>query len=126
MNKTYEIDQPWVVYTCLMTDAGADANGGVARINMRCAICGEHAEARIQLPPPGEPVPAPEGGRHAARVAFLAAHEHRLQRRAPETWAMPLLNPAAHSDTMDILRDVAERARRAAPADGRGEGRADA
>jgi hypothetical protein len=110
---TYETGQPWVVYTYARTDEEADALGGIGLIVMRCAICGETEDCELDLnnPPPAMSEP---GYKHPARIAFLAAHTHPMQRTAPETWALPLLNPAAHTDTLDVLRDVAEKARRAA------------
>jgi hypothetical protein len=109
MMRTYETDQPWVVYTYPLTDADAEANGNRTRIDMLCAICGAEETAEITIPSDAELDAFPAGYKHPSRVAFLAKHEHGLQRTAPETWALPLLNPEAHNDTLDILRDVAEK-----------------
>lgn len=112
LHETYEDSQPWVVYTYLLTDAEADRLGE-ARIRMQCCICGVEEIARFAIYGPDEP-PPPEtlvpGYRHPLRSSFLGQHTHPLQRTAPETWALPLRNPAAHSDVLDILRDVAEKA----------------
>jgi hypothetical protein len=106
--STYESVQPWVVYTYLRTDAEADRLG--IAIEMLCTICGEKEVAEFPMPSSEDLAALPADYKHPLRVAFLEKHVHRLQQKAPETWALPLLNPAAHGDTMDILRDVAERA----------------
>src|SRR6476646_4146436 len=108
--ETYETGQPWVVYTYFRSDAWTRIHGKT-EIRCECCICGVRETLSIPMPRFG-PVPIPEGGRHPERVRFLAAHEHQLQRTAPETWALPLRNPDAHKDTLEILRDVAEKARR--------------
>lgn len=109
--QTYEHSQPWVCYGYPVADSEIPTEGGESRVNMLCAICGERGVAILRVPPVGTPEPSPSY-RHPDRVAFLDAHRHPMQYRAPETWALPLLNPAAHGDTLDILRDVAEKARR--------------
>ena len=108
--QTYETTQPWVVYTYMKTDAEIPAEGGPSAIEMQCAICGEHETATVEIPPLGTPEPE-TGYKHPERVEFLRNHVHPLQQTAPETWALPLLNPDAHGDTLDILRDATEKAR---------------
>lgn len=112
--QTYETGQPWVVYTYPIPDSDIPPEGGESKVEMVCAICGVRETAVLHVPPEGTPDPPP-GYKHPERIRFLAAHVHPLQNKAAETWALPLLNIAAHTDTMDILADVAERARRAQP-----------
>jgi hypothetical protein len=109
--QTYEITQPWVVYRYIVPDWLTRITGQT-RIGAECCICGVETVLRLRIPRWG---PVVDRGPHPARVAFLAAHLHRLQASAPETWVRPLRNPDAHGDTLDILVDVAERARRAPP-----------
>ena len=112
--RTYETGQPWVCYEYLHTDDEADALG-YSEIEMVCAICGEKRIAKFVLPKCGEEPDYPPGYKHEQRVQFLSEHVHKLQQTAPETWRFPLLNPDAHTDTLDILRDVAEKASRGTP-----------
>ena len=116
--ETYETTQPWVTYTYRTPDAAIPDSGGVSEIEMLCCICGDMEVAQVDVPPIGTPDP-PAGYKHPQREAFLEAHVHRLQNQAPETWKLPLRNPAAHSDTLDILRGVAEKVRRGTTQDDR-------
>lgn len=108
--RTFETRQPWVVYTYLHHDWWTRVFGRT-EIAAVCAICGEREVIKIRMPRFG---PIEDRGPHPLRTAFLSRHEHRLQQTAPETWDKPSLNPEAHDDTLDILRDVASRAARSA------------
>lgn len=110
---TYETGQPWIVYEYPRTDAEAERLGA-GLVRMTCAICGEKQDCELVFDGKEEARSATPGYKHPVRVAFLDAHKHPLQATAPETWTLPLLNPAAHGDTLDILRDVAEKVRREA------------
>lgn len=106
MQSTYETEQPWVVYTFGRTHDRwwpfwrSTRVLGYARIGMQCAVCGQRAEVKIRMPRLG-PVPEPASGRHAARERFLAEHAHP-DRGAPMSWALPLLNPAAHPGGLSL------------------------
>ena len=106
--RTFETKQPWVIYTYLRTDLQARILGST-KIRAECCICGVTEDLKIKMPRFVEPE---DRGPHPKRTAFLAKHVHRLQQTAPETWKLPLRNPEAHGDTLDILRDVVEAARR--------------
>ncbi len=105
-HETFETRQPWVVYTYLHTDRWTRIFGRT-EIAAQCCICGVREVLKIKMPRFG---PIVDRGPHPKRVAFLAEHVHRLQQTAPETWKLPLRNPDAHGDTLDILRDVATKA----------------
>jgi len=111
-HQTFETSQPWVVYAYPRTDAEADKLGE-ALVIMCCAVCGEREEWRQPMRSDEELAKLPPGYKAPARVAFLAAHDHRPLPHAL-TWALPLLNPVAHRETMDVLgfvvRDAAARA----------------
>lgn len=110
--RTYETSQPWVIYTYGLTHDGwwpfwsSTRVLGYAKIEAWCTICGVREVFTCRMPRFGE---IRDTGPHPLRTAFLARHVHRLRNTAPETWAAPLANPDAHPDTLDILRDVAER-----------------
>ena len=108
--ETYETTQPWVVYTYMRTDLWVRFFGWT-EIRCECCICGVQEVLRLKMPRFGA---IPDRGKHPARIAFLASHEHPLQQTAPETWAKPLRNPDAHGDFLDILRDVAAKVQREA------------
>ena len=106
VRMTFEVTQPWVVYTYGLTHDGwwplwnSTRVLGRARIVMECAVCGMRKIATIPMPRLG-PVPQPASGRHPIREQFLAEHVHPY-RGAPMSWARPLLNPAAHLDGIDL------------------------
>lgn len=106
--ETFETSQPWIVYTYFRGEWFIRLHG-YTEIACECCICGRRETLKLSMPRFGA-VAEPEGGKHPERVRFLSEHLHRLQQKAPETWALPLRNPAAHNDTMDILRDVANKA----------------
>lgn len=110
----FDSSAPWVTWEFRTPDDAIPPEGGPADIAMLCCICGERETITIQVPPTGTTFPP--GWEHPERVRYKAEHAHPLQRTAPETWALPLYNPAAlgHGDMVDILQDVAERARREA------------
>lgn len=108
--ETYETKQPWVVYTYLHSDRWTRI-WGRCEIAAECCICGEREILKIKMPRFGEIV---DRGPHPLRVEFLSRHVHQFQQRAPETWALPLRNPEAHDDLLDILRNVTEKAARSA------------
>ncbi len=108
--ETYETTQPWVIYVYLQTDFWVRIVG-TSKIRCECCICGKQETVTLRVPRFGA---IPDRGKHPARVAFLGRHEHPLQQTAPETWARPLRNPAAHNDWLDILRDVATKVQREA------------
>lgn len=110
-HSTFETAQPWVIYTYLRSDTQARILGST-KIRCECCICGVTETLKIKMPRFAVPV---DRGPHPKRVAFLASHIHRLQQTAPETWKLPLRNPEAHGDTLDILRDVVAKARAASP-----------
>lgn len=103
---TYEVEQPWVVYRFGLTHDrwlppwSSTRVLGYARIGMTCSVCGESKVARIKMPRWGT-VPLPASGRHEERERFLAEHAHP-DRGAPMSWALPLLNLAAHPDGLDL------------------------
>lgn len=122
---TYETAQPWITWTYFRPDWWTRIFGKT-QIKAVCCICGHREMLNIPMPRFG-PVPVPAGGRHPLRVKFCAEHVHQRQQRAPETWALPLRNPAAiGDDLMDILKGVGERALRVSGGSGGGEpGRGD-
>ena len=108
--QTCESTQPWVVYTYPRTDEEAEKLG--ALIIAQCAVCGVREEFVLPLPPVGTTFPP--GYRHPERIRFLGEHAHNPLPHAI-TWALPLLNPSAHNETMDVLESVARRAVEEAP-----------
>jgi hypothetical protein len=110
--ETFETGQPWITWTYLHPDWWTRVFGKT-QVEAVCCICGHRETITVRMPRFG-PVSAPAGGRHPTRVKFCSEHVHRLQQQAPETWVLPLRNPAALSgrDIMDVLRDVAEKAAR--------------
>lgn len=111
--RTYEIGQAWIIYTYPRSDAEAERLGK-GLVQMLCAICGEKEDCELVLGGEEEARSIAPGYKHPKRVAFLDGHKHPLQRTAPETWAQPLVNPDAHGDTLDILKDVVELAKQRA------------
>lgn len=109
-HETYETTHPWVCYTYLHDDAEADRLG-YTEIEMECCVCGEKRMVRFKLPTTAEldAMNLAPGHKHAERVQFLTDHNHRPLPHAL-TWAKPLRNVAAHSETMDVLQTVARRA----------------
>jgi hypothetical protein len=103
---TAEKSQPWVVYTYGRTTDlwwplwRSTRILGFALIDMTCAVCGERRTAKIRIPR-FRPVTKPPSGRHHLRLAFLAEHVH-LDRGAPMSWKLPMLNPAAHPGGIDL------------------------
>jgi hypothetical protein len=104
--QTFETSQPWVVYTYGRTHDkwwpfwNSTRVLGRMRIDLTCAVCGHREVATLRIPRFGE-VPAPESGRHPRRERFLAQHVHP-DRGAPMSWALPLLNPAAHQGGVNL------------------------
>jgi hypothetical protein len=115
--QTYEHSQPWVVYTYPRTDAEADRLGE-ALIVMQCAVCGEREEWRAPLPSAEECARIPADHKPQARIDFLVKHNHRPLPHAL-TWALPLLNVAAHNETLDVLEQVARSAAAGTPGEQR-------
>lgn len=103
---TYEVDQPWVVYTFGLTHDlwwpfwNSTRILGHSKIAMTCAVCGTREVAKFRIPRFGT-VPEPAFGRHPVREAFLAEHTHP-DRGHPMSWAMPMLNPAAHPGGINL------------------------
>lgn len=91
--KTYEIHQPWVLYTYMRDDLHAMLFGG--KINMMCAFCGESEvlyipRRHIMFPSYYNPM----NRAHPKREAFLALHIHRNEPTWNKlAWKMPLANP---------------------------------
>lgn len=106
--QTAETTQPWVIYTYPRSDAEADRLGK-ALIVIECAVCGEVEHCEFPLPTAEECAKIEPGYKHPLRVAFLAKHTHRPLPHAL-TWAKPLLNVAAHNETLDVLEAVARNA----------------
>lgn len=101
MMETFDTDQPWVVYRYLSSD-GETRFTGRSRIQCQCAICGVQKTLVLKIPRIG-PVKEPKNGKHVARLEFLQEHLHTKEHRQnPMSWAMPLLNPAAHTDGIDL------------------------
>jgi hypothetical protein len=104
--ETCEVDQPWVIYTYGATHDrwwpfwNSTRILGRAKIGMECCVCGTRRLAVMKMPRFG-PVPEPEGGKHALRVAFLKAHEHP-DRGHPMSWARPLRNLAMHAGGLNL------------------------
>lgn len=100
---TFENEQPWVVYRYLTHDAWWPIKDstrwwGVSRIEATCAVCGAREVLKMKIP---RVRAIPDRGPHPKRVAFLERHTHP-DRGAPMSWAMPLLNPDAHPEGMDM------------------------
>jgi hypothetical protein len=103
---TFEVTQPWVTYTFGLTHDrwwpfwNSTRVLGRSRIRCVCAVCGDNTVLSLRIPRWG-PVPEPAGGRHPAREQYLAEHRHP-DRGHPMSWAMPLLNPAAHPGGLNL------------------------
>lgn len=103
---TYETSQPWVVWTIGRTHDvwwpiwTSTRVLGRARVDATCMVCGRHEVLTMRIPRFG-PVPEPPGGRHAVRQRFLYDHAHP-DRGAPMSWALPLLNLAAHPGGLSL------------------------
>lgn len=95
--ETYETEQPWVIYRYLTTDRTTRLTGR-SIIQCECAVCGARRKVRLRIPRFGK---ITDEGRHPERVRFLLAHLHR-DRPHPMAWARPLLNPAAHTNGIDL------------------------
>jgi len=85
--KTYELAQPWIVWTYRRPDWIAALIG--ARIEGECCICA--ARCTVRFPPwrfwrrrPIDRGPAP------GRVRFRESHQHPRQARNRLSWAKPL------------------------------------
>lgn len=105
-HSSYEVDQPWVVWTFGRTHDlwwpiwNTTRLLGRSRIGATCMVCGHRAVLTIRIPRFG-PVPEPPSGRHAKRQRFLDEHAHP-DRGAPMSWAIPLLNMAAHTAGINL------------------------
>lgn len=97
-HQTYEIEQPWVIYTYPYTDAECDRRGLFAHVVMECIVCGVAEDWTVKA---GEKPKPQVNGYAAERVDFLLAHRHP-DRGAPMSWAKPLANLAAHPSGMDV------------------------
>lgn len=101
---TYETAQPWVVYTFGLTHDlwwpfwNSTRVLGRARIALQCAVCGDRTVVSLRMPRFGD---VPDHGHHPRRLEYLAEHAHP-DRGHPMSWALPLLNPAAHPGGLDI------------------------
>lgn len=98
--STYEVDQPWVTYDYLSTDRQSRITGR-AVILCTCAVCGERKKLRLRIPRFAK-IDVPPDHKHVERIKFLLAHLHADRPRHPMSWAMPLLNPAAHKGGIDL------------------------
>ncbi|MEX1185297.1 MAG: hypothetical protein WEA80_01745 [Gemmatimonadaceae bacterium] len=109
--ETYETGRPWVTYTYPYSDRNWRLwLLGRTAVDVECLICGERERLSLKIPRFG---PIVDRGPHPLRTHFLAAHRHRLQATAPETWKLPLRNIAAlgRGDLQGLMTDVANRAR---------------
>ena len=70
--ETYEVGSPWITYVYLTTDRQTRITGR-SKIRGECAICGTDHVFVLRIPRVG-PIPAPQGGRHPKRVAFVRQH----------------------------------------------------
>lgn len=109
MSETYQVDQPWVCITYLMTDAEADANQGESRAQFDCCICGEKEVVNFILPGADDPcwkTVDPEKGlpeAHRLLTRFKLAHLHPDRKGQPMMmWAKPLRNLAALGGVIDL------------------------
>lgn len=102
--RTFDTEQPWIVYTFGLTHdrwwPPHDSTRwlGRARIRCTCAVCGDSTTLTIKMPRWGD---VPRVDQHPKRVAYKAEHAHP-DRGAPMSWAMPLLNPSAHSGGVSL------------------------
>ena len=95
----YDTDLPWICWWFLSTDRETRFTGR-SRVLMQCAMCGEKRKLRFRIPRFG---PIPDRGEHPVRTRFKLDHLHRHDRsRNPFSWALPLLNPAAHGKGIDL------------------------
>lgn len=95
-HRTYEVDQPWVIYSYLSRDDRTRITGR-SIVECECAICGERRRLKLRIPRVG---PIPDNGKHVERLRFLHEHVHP-DRPAQMAWARPLLNPFA-SGPLDL------------------------
>jgi hypothetical protein len=95
--QTYETEQPWITYLYLTTDRRTRVTGR-SRIRCTCCVCGKRRTLTLRIPRVG---PIVDRGRHPERVRFLLDHLHS-DKPHPMAWALPLLNPAAHVDGIDL------------------------
>ena len=106
VHETYEVTQPWVIYTYGRThdDWWPFWNStrflGRARIGLECCVCGHREVVTLRIPRFGS-VPEPASGRHPERERFLAEHAHP-DRGHPMSWARPLRNVAAHQGGLNL------------------------
>lgn len=104
MNSTFQTDQPWVVYHFGRTHDrwwpfwNSTRVLGRACIVCQRAVCGDRTPIWLRIPRFG---PVPDMGQHTARKAYLAKHAHP-DRGAPTSWALPMLNPAAHQGGINL------------------------
>lgn len=96
--ETYEVEQPWVIYTYPYTDAECDRRGLLAHVVMECIVCGDTEDWTVKA---GEEPKPQVNGYAAERVDFLLTHRHP-DRGSPMSWARPLRNVAAHPGGMDV------------------------
>jgi hypothetical protein len=102
----YETTQPWVTYTYGLTHDrwwplwNSTRVLGRCRIACTCMVCGDRTVLSLRIPRFGE-IPEPANGRHPAREKYLADHRHP-DRGHPMSWALPMLNPAAHPGGLNI------------------------
>jgi hypothetical protein len=102
----YETTQPWVTYTYGLTHDrwwplwNSTRVLGRCRIACTCMVCGDRTVLCLRIPRFGE-IPEPANGRHPAREKYLADHRHP-DRGHPMSWALPMLNPAAHPSGLDL------------------------
>lgn len=101
---TFETGQPWVVYRFGLTHdlwwppLTSTRVTGRAKIQATCAICGAQEVLVMKIPRFRE---IPDRGHHPLRLKFLADHVHPDQ-GAPMSWALPLLNPDAHPEGINL------------------------
>jgi hypothetical protein len=70
------------------------------RIQLTCMVCGDRTTLSLRIPRWGD-VPAPASGRHEEREKYLAEHRHP-DRGHPMSWALPMLNMAAHQGGLNL------------------------
>lgn len=105
-HETYETTQPWVTYRFGLTHDrwwpfwNSTRVLGRCRIACTCMVCGDRTVLSLRIPRFGE-IAEPVSGRHPAREKYLADHRHP-DRGHPMSWALPLLNPAAHSGGLNL------------------------
>jgi len=102
--QTFEVGQPWVVYSYGRTHDlwwpfwNSTRWLGRACIVAECAVCGDRTPLWYRIPRFG---PILDQGPHPVRVAYLAEHAHP-DRGSPMSWAKPLLNFEAHQGGLNL------------------------